>query len=158
MGGSLSAPDPAGLYYRFSVKCDREMNAKIEKAAKAAGMSPTSFVQKHFEAILSTARQPIDQPPPIVPAEDVRRDFDIAKSVGISVATLRLYRAMDRAKDGNGNVQISQLVLADLAGVAPASVKAFQQKLVRQRLIKELSPPGHRIPAIWHVYSIGDDR
>ncbi|MER8786859.1 hypothetical protein NKH71_03160 [Mesorhizobium sp. M0983] len=158
MGGSLSAPEPAGLYYRFSVKCGREMNAAIEKAAKAAGMSSSSFVQKHFDDILSTARQPIDSPPPLVPAADGRRDFDVAQSLGITVTTLRLYRAMDHAKDGNGNVQMSQLALAEAAGVAPASVKTFQQKLAQHRLVKQVAPPGHRIPAIWHVYSIGDDR
>lgn len=146
----------SGLF-RFTVKCDRAMNARIEKAAKAAGMTPTSFVQKHFEAILSAPRQQIDQPPPIVPVADARRDFDVAQSVGITVTTLRLYRAMDHAKDGNGNVQISQLALAEKAGVASASVKAFQQKLVRQGLIKQTVPPGHRTPAVWHVFSIGGD-
>lgn len=157
MGGSLSGPEPQGLYYRFSVKCDRAMHAAIEKAAKAAGVTPNSFVQSHFIGILS-AGQPARLPPPQATADDVRRDFDAAQSLGITVTSLRLYRVMDRAKDGNGNVQLSQMVLAEAAGVAPGSVKTFQQRLVRRRLIEEVAPAGHRTPAIWHVYSVGDDR
>ncbi|TJW50895.1 MAG: hypothetical protein E5X65_25685 [Mesorhizobium sp.] len=144
--------------FRFAVKCDRPMNAAIEKAAKAAGISPTSFVQKHFDDILSPVRQQIDPPPPVIPVAEARRDFDVAKSLGITVTTLRVYRAMDRSKDGNGNAQMPQLALAEAAGVAPASVKALQQKLVRQGLIKLTVPAGHRKPAIWHVFSIGDDQ
>ncbi|ESY72335.1 hypothetical protein X740_33340 [Mesorhizobium sp. LNHC221B00] len=156
MAVSLSSPEPAGLLYRFSVKCDRDMNAAIEKAAKASGMSATGYVQKHFEGILTAARMPIDQPPPM--AVDPTRDFDVATSIGITVTALRLYRAMDHAKDGNGNVQMSMLALADAAGVAPASVKTFQHKLMRRGLIKEVRPASHRTPAIYHVFSIGDQR
>lgn len=155
-GGSLSTPEPQGLYYRFSVKCDRAMNAAIDKAAKAVGMTPTSFVQKHFEGILAAPHQK-DGPAPAAPAADVKRDYDVAQGLGITVTTLRLYRAMLNARDGNGNVQLSQLALADVASIAPASVTAFQQKLVRRKLIRQVAPPGHRVPAIWHVYEAGDD-
>ncbi|KQU77728.1 hypothetical protein ASD12_18180 [Mesorhizobium sp. Root102] len=154
-GGSLSTPEPAGIWFRFSVKCDRLTNARIEKAAKAAGLSATSFVQKHFEAILTAQTAPAAPPPSTAPA-DVTRDFDVAKSVGITVTALRLYRAMDCAKDGNGHVQMSVLGLADAAGVAPASVKTFQQKLMRRGLIRQVRPASHRTPAIYHVFSIGD--
>ena len=41
-----------GNHYRYVVKCDRAFNARIEKAAKAAGVSPTTFVQRHFDGIL----------------------------------------------------------------------------------------------------------
>lgn len=37
--------------FRFTVKCDRAFNRKIEAAAKKAGVSPGEFVQAHFEAI-----------------------------------------------------------------------------------------------------------
>lgn len=157
MAVSLASPDPAGLLYRFSVKCDRPTNAAIEKAAKAAGVSPTIFVQQHFEGILALANAPVDSAPPVA-AADAMRDFDIAKSVGITVTILRLYRAMDHAKDGNGNVQMSILALSDAAGVAPASVKTFQHKLMRRGLIKQVRPASHRTPAIYHVFSIGDER
>ncbi|WP_027037899.1 hypothetical protein [Mesorhizobium ciceri] len=154
-GDALHLPEPTGIWYRFSVKCDRPTNAAIEKAAKSAGMSPTSFVQKHFEGIL--AAPPVDQSAP-PSTTNCTRDFDVAKSVGITVTVLRLYRAMDHAKDGNGNVQMSMLSLADVAGVAPASVKTFQHKLMRRGLIKEVRPASHRTPAIFHVFSIGDEQ
>jgi hypothetical protein len=156
MGGSLSAPEPQGSYYRFSVKCDRTMFAAIEKAAKAAGVTPNSFVQSHFIGILSEPCRE-DAPVPASPTLDVKRDHDIAQSLGITVTTLRLYRAMANAKDGNGNVQLSQLALADAASIAPASVPAFHKKLERRKLIKQVAPPGHRVPAIWHVFTVGDD-
>ena len=111
-GGSLSTPEPQGLYYRVSVKCDRAMNAAIDKAAKAVGMTPTSFVQKHFEGILSASRQAAE-PPSVASEADVRHDFDVAQSLGITVTSLRLYRVMDRAKDGNQPL----LFLARLLGL-----------------------------------------
>lgn len=42
-----------GRFYGFTVRCDRAQNAKIEKMAKAAKLTPNQFVQQHFELILS---------------------------------------------------------------------------------------------------------
>jgi hypothetical protein len=152
----MEASQPENLLYRFSVKCDRETNARIEKAAKKVGMTPTSFVQKHFEMILISG--PTAVPPPETPQPvDNRLDFDTAKSLGITVGPLRLLRVMNKAKDGNGNLQISYRTLAEMAGVAPNSVDTFQKKLVRRGLIKQVQAPGHSRPAIWHVFPVGSD-
>lgn len=155
--GSLSTPEPEGLYYRFSVKCDRLTNSSIEKAAKKAGMTPTTFVQKHFETILTGGPIVVQSGTPDAPEKDPRFDFDVAQGLGITVSSLRLLRVMNRAKDGNGNVQMSQLALAEAAGCAPASVAPFQMKLIRRGLIRQVAAPGHRTPAIWHVEAVGDD-
>lgn len=40
-----------GTYYRYSVKCGRAENALIEKLAKAASVTVTTYVQRHFETL-----------------------------------------------------------------------------------------------------------
>lgn len=54
MLGMIVGPEPvaAAKWFRFTVKCDRAFNRRIEAAAKKAGLSPDQFVQAHFEAIL----------------------------------------------------------------------------------------------------------
>lgn len=44
--------EPEPPFYRFAVRCDRDTNRAIEKAAKRAGMTANQFVQRHFETIL----------------------------------------------------------------------------------------------------------
>lgn len=40
-------------HYRFSVKCNRLENTKVDKLAKAAGVTPTKFVQMYFEQLFA---------------------------------------------------------------------------------------------------------
>lgn len=49
----MSADD--GSLYRFSVKCDRDTNRRIEREAAKRGMTPTTFVQRHFDQIFATS-------------------------------------------------------------------------------------------------------
>jgi DNA-binding MarR family transcriptional regulator len=151
--GSLSAPDPAGLWYRFSVKCDRDMNAAIDKAAKAAGMSPTIFVQSHFETILNG--EPVRASRP---AGNARADVDLAKSLGITLTALRLYRAMDERADHLRNVAITNSKLAEVAGTARSRVPGLVASLKARNLVRVLERTSTQRPTRYHVYSIGDER
>ncbi|AEH88171.1 hypothetical protein [Mesorhizobium opportunistum] len=151
MGGSLSAPEPAGIWYRFSVKCDRPTNAAIEKAAKAAGISPTSFVQKHFEAILGDPQTPAARP-----AASARADVDIAKSLGVTLTALRLYRALDERVDRSRNVAITNSDLADAAGTARPRVPGLVAQLTAKRLVR-IERDSRRAATRYHVFSIGDE-
>jgi predicted HicB family RNase H-like nuclease len=44
--------EPEPPFFRFAVRCDRDTNRAIEKAAKRAGMTANAFVQAHFARIL----------------------------------------------------------------------------------------------------------
>ncbi|ESY75543.1 hypothetical protein X740_31050 [Mesorhizobium sp. LNHC221B00] len=154
MAVSLSSPEPAGLLYRFSVKCDRDMNAAIEKAAKAAGMSATGYVQSHFETILSS--EPM-RAPAIRPAGNARADVDTAKSLGITLTALRLYRALDERIDRLRNVAITNSDLAEAAGTPRPRVPGLVAQLTRQGLV-QLERDSRRAATRYHVFSIGDQR
>lgn len=154
-GGSLSTPEPAGIWYRFSVKCDRLTNAAIEKAAKAADMSPTSFVQSHFETILSG--EPV-RAPAIRPAGNARADVDMAKSLGITLTALRLYRAMDERADRSRNLAITNSGLAEAAGTARPRVPGLVASLKARNLVRVIERTSTHRPTRYHVYSIGDER
>ncbi|TPN44890.1 TrmB family transcriptional regulator [Mesorhizobium sp. B1-1-7] len=162
MGGSLSAPEPAGIWYRFSVKCDRPTNAAIEMAAKAAGVSASVFVQRHFEVILDDPERvvPVIVAPPLVPkiARSARADVDLSASLGITMSALRVYRALDERVDRARNVAITNSDLADAAGVARPRVPDMVASLRLRGLVQTFDRKWARAATRYHVFSIGDDR
>lgn len=50
--GNMHWKEPEPTLFRYSVRCDRERNRAIERAAKRAGMTANQFVQQHFDRIL----------------------------------------------------------------------------------------------------------
>jgi hypothetical protein len=102
--GNLSLPEFEEKCFRFTVRCDRDMNRRIELAARKAGLSVTSFVQKHFETILEAPK-----------AANRADDFDartFAVENGISVTGARLWHALRQAADKHG---IATLKLVDMS-------------------------------------------
>jgi hypothetical protein len=156
MGGSLSTPEPAGIWYRFSVKCDRPTNAAIEKAARKLGLTPTIFVQKHFEQIL-------DGPPvAIKPEQEVeesatRSEKETAKSCGITVSMLRIHRAMKARASQRGTFSSGIAMIEQATGLPQSSIRVMMVKLDRAGLIRRLKGAGRGQCAVYHVHSIGDD-
>ncbi|MER9278742.1 hypothetical protein [Mesorhizobium sp. M0522] len=149
---SNGARDP-GLF-RFTVKCDRAMNAKIEKAARAAGISASSFVQNFFEKIL-------DQPAVMASAEEIaetRREIETARSCGITVSMLRIHRAMKDGASERGTFADGVGVIAEATGLPPSSIRVMMSKLVTAGLIRRLKSAARGTTGIYHVFSIGDDR
>ncbi|TIX23879.1 hypothetical protein [Mesorhizobium sp.] len=100
---SLARRDPeerADSFYRFSVKCDRLTNLKIEAAARKAGMTVNGFVQRHFETILAV---------PAAHTADAPARFDassFAKRHGVTIQTANLWFSLSTHAH-NGLVQRS---------------------------------------------------
>lgn len=139
--------------YRFVVKCDRTFNAEIEKLARACNVSPTTLVQRHFEALFERP-QPTVRPTEEAPSRGRADDLELCQSVGITLAMLALHRVMASAADPSGQVQMSHLEMSVAAGIAKNSVPAFLKRLEGKRLVRCIGKPSRNRPAIWHVYSI----
>lgn len=149
--GSLSIRDPqerADSFYRFSVKCDRATNARIEAAARKAGMTVTGFVQRHFEAILDAKPNP-----PMVPAFDAAA-FDaigFSKRHQITLLAARLWGNLRARADVDGLVRRFQTRLAEDLGCDHASTGRLLAQLVDAGMLeiirtgKSGSPPTYRV-------------
>jgi len=135
--------------YRFTVRCDRDTNAAIEKAAKAAGLSPTSFVQRHFDGIVVAADSPATQEP--TPASVSRRDIERARDLGLSVGEMRVLDAIALAADRDGNAEIGVGSIATATALTEGSVRNILSKLAARNMIRRIGKPGFRRTTIYHV-------
>ncbi|TPN43228.1 hypothetical protein [Mesorhizobium sp. B1-1-7] len=127
-------PDPVArpdAFYRFSVRCDRAMNARLEAAARAAAVSVTAFVQRHFETILDE------------PADDTGFSPDVfAREHGISPMAARLWNAMRRASDSVGVVSGGVRDFAIAAKVSAGLGSDCLAELVSADLVRMIARPG----------------
>jgi len=147
MGAASYSDDELGRvdqFYRFSVKCDRVTNARIEKAARAAGISPTTFVQRHFETILDE------------PADSSGFSPDaFAREHNISPQAARVWQAMRRAADDVGVVSGGARDFAMAAKVAPGRGRDFLADLIKSGLVKTLVRAGANRPGTYRVAKVG---
>ncbi|OBQ72369.1 hypothetical protein A8145_06040 [Mesorhizobium loti] len=141
---SLARRDPeerADSFYRFSVKCDRLTNLKIEAAARKAGMSVNSFVQRHFETILEAA--------PV--AATVPERFDapaFAKRHGVTIQAANVWFSLS-THARNGLVQRSLKNLA--SDVGTTHVERLIEQLIGASTIEVVAPSSGLRPAIYRV-------
>jgi hypothetical protein len=144
-------PDPR--FYRFSVKCDRAQNHDIEKRAKAAGMSPTALVQKHFETIFFEPGVPVSapveveaEPAPALPLElpmaPIHDDDDFDQPA-VPVKTSDKVIATLKRHATNGIVAISYRDIGAEVGASQETVRHHVQRLIDRKVIS-LSRPGSR--------------
>ena len=136
-----------GAFYRYTVKCDRAFNAAIEKAARKAGVSATTFVQTHFDGILQAV-----PPPPLRQAQDEGRHPDHDASAPPSRETRRvphvpdgvhltrteraLLDALAARSDGDGHVSAGTELLARDIGSTPGSVRLMMKRLREKDVVR----------------------
>jgi hypothetical protein len=111
----VSAVADEDLLYRFTVRTDRSGNSLVEKMAKKAGLSPTSFVQRHFEQLFeTTAHKPKtagdpDQPAPPAPPPDRSR-------IRMKAPARLLLDTLKEAADDTGFVEVTLREIGDRCG------------------------------------------
>ncbi|RWC47981.1 MAG: hypothetical protein EOS55_14045 [Mesorhizobium sp.] len=136
----------ADSFYRFSVKCDRLTNLKIEAAARKAGMTVNGFVQRHFETILAV---------PAAHTADAPARFDassFAKRHGVTIQTANLWFSLSTHAH-NGLVQRSLRDLAADLGVHRAD--HLIDRLIVAGMIEIVAPSAGLRPAIYRVIGEG---
>jgi hypothetical protein len=112
-GMLLAGPEvPAAQnWYRYTVKCDRAFNRRIEAAAKKAGMTPGQFVQAHFDTILDR-----DGAGPAIPARGTVDPVSFSRQHGVTLMAAKAFLDLAGRADENGLAKATLLVLAASAG------------------------------------------
>nr|WP_292837298.1 hypothetical protein [Mesorhizobium sp.] len=124
MGDDLSKPDFDARFYRFSVRCDREFNQQLEKAARRARVSVTTLVQRHFETILG------------VQVDDAGFDADaFARQHAVTSTAARLFNALRLRADADGTVTGSVEDFAALSGLPGGRLSYHFQLLFKADLV-----------------------
>ena len=126
---SVETP-PVSVPYRYSVKCDRARNAKIEAAARAAGLSVTAFVQEHFDRILD--RQ---EPVATVYFQPPKDNRAFAERYSLSPRAVRLYGFLCKAANRAGIVALSAGDIAGGTGMCESNVGKAAAQLSEAGLI-----------------------
>ncbi|MER9164372.1 hypothetical protein [Mesorhizobium sp. M0715] len=143
---SLARRDPeerADSFYRFSVKCDRLMNARLQAAARAAGVSTTTFVQRHFETILDE------------PADDTGFCADVfGRAHRISPQAARMWNAMRRGADAAGIISGGLREFASAAKVSAGHGGDYLAELVEAELVRTIVRPGGRGGGTYRVVMV----
>lgn len=127
--------------YRFSVRCDRERNAAIERAAKAAGLSATTFVQQHFDTILDAGIASNNGAP----------------SIGGQILTAgqrRLHAVLIARSDADGLVVFKPVSIAAELGSTPNSVRQQIKALNKAGLTEAVSLATRHRPGVATVYRV----
>jgi len=132
--------------FRFTVRCDRETNAAIERAAKAAGLSPTGFVQRHFDGIAAMI-DAATKPAPAVMRQDIERAHDL----GLSVGEMRVLDQIIERTDGDEHAEIGVGSVARAVGMSDGSVRNILSKLSRLGLIIRIGRTGFRGTTVYRV-------
>jgi hypothetical protein len=120
--------------YRYSVRCDRAFSQRLEAAAKRAGVSVTTFVQRHFETILEA---PAPAAEPFNAASFNALAF--ARRHGVPAAAAQIWREMRKRVDGKGELRISQTDLMIETGVPQGSIAKAMLALKDAGLVEQLS-------------------
>lgn len=120
-----------GNFYRYTVKCNRAFNSRIEKAAKAAGVSATTFVQEHFNSILGsqlTEASDLDAPKRRVKVSDAERS--------------RILKVLRAAADAGGCVTMSYGQTAKSSRVPSDKTRSCMADLVEDGVLVKLPAKG----------------
>lgn len=127
-------PERADTYYRFSVKCDRPTNARIEAAARKAGVSATTFVQRHFETIFNV---PAGKPK----AQAEFNPVTFAKANGVTVTSARLWRWLSDEANDAGIVTVKLIAMSRaLDSLVNESYAAkYRNELIAAGLVEAVS-------------------
>jgi len=115
--------------YRFSVRCDRETNRRIAEAAAKAGLSPTSFVQRHFETILDGPEDGHFCP----------RRF--ARRHDVSEQAARLWQAMAAEAGADGEITAAARDFCRPAGIGQGIATECLAELIGVGLVRMLRRP-----------------
>lgn len=127
--------DEVGNFYRYVVKCDRIFNARVERAAKAAGQTATTFVQKHFDRILGDDEA--------APKDKADRDSAPRKPVRVAASSrASILAALKTAGDEDGTIAMSFRELSTLCNVSYETVRAGLNELVHDGIITSVRASG----------------
>lgn len=130
MGGDLAKPEFEERCFRFSVRCDRDFNQRIEKAARKAGLSVTTFVQRHFETILDE------------PADDAGFSLQVfARKHGISEQAARLWKAMHSMAGPDGEITGAAREFGKAAKLSQGVTSEHMAELIGAGLVTTLRRP-----------------
>lgn len=140
MLGMIVGPEPvaAAKWFRFTVKCDRAFNRRIEAAAKKAGLSPDQFVQAHFEAIFDRDAGAETQ---AARARDLAGadPLSFSRKHGISLMAARAFLHLAGRADEHGLAKATLLGLAGAAGTDNSSTgQRLRDELIAAGLIADV--------------------
>lgn len=140
MLGMIVGPEPvaAAKWFRFTVKCDRAFNRRIEAAAKKAGLSPDQFVQAHFEAIFD---RDADAETQAARARDLAGadPLSFSRKHGITLMAARAFLHLAAGADEHGLVKATLLALAGAAGTDNSSTgQRLRDELLAAGLIADV--------------------
>ncbi len=138
MLGMIVGPEPvaAAKWFRFTVKCDRAFNRRIEAAAKKAGLSPDQFVQAHFEAIFDR-----DAEAQSARARDLAGadPLSFSRKHGITLMAARAFLHLAGRADEDGLAKATLLALAGAAGSDNSSTgQRLRDELITAGLIADV--------------------
>lgn len=120
--------------YRYSVRCDRSFSQRLEAAAKLAGVSATTFVQRHFETILDAPA--VDAAPFNTAAFNA---LAFARRHGVPPPSAQIWKAMRKRADGEGCLRMSHTDIEVEAGVPNSSIAKALLALKDAGLVEQLS-------------------
>lgn len=108
----LTASDEgrADHWYRFTVKCGRADNARLEAMARREQVSVTALVQRHFETLLV--------PPKPAAPEGTFDAAEFAQRHGLTLPAARVYGALRQLMGEDGRAVVRHEPLASAASVA----------------------------------------
>lgn len=127
------------LVFRFTVKCDRDTNREIEKLAKACNVSPTTYVQRHFETIIGGSERLQVPAKPAAPSATPPKPPRIKKPGPGE----RIMAALVGAAGRDGMAHISQPALADAAQTSKPTLVKYLDRLIREGAV-EITDNGHK--------------
>lgn len=135
MGGD-QARDEA--FYRFSVRCDRERNAAIAKAAAKLGLTPNTFVQRHFDRILEADLA--EQPKAAPVGQSELQGF--ARRNGVTVGHARVWFLLKGKAGADGVVSMALHDIGEACHVTRDTVRTYVSDLSVRGLLDRVDGPG----------------
>lgn len=123
--------------FRYSVKCSRERNDAIKKAARNAGMSEGLYIQTLFDRIdlapIAPSGKPLskyDKPLTLGLVMEASVEY------GVTESTARVLLVMRRMSDENGLLSMSREEIAQSAGMHISTVNSSMHQLTVKGLVK----------------------
>ncbi|RVC47613.1 hypothetical protein EN781_00310 [Mesorhizobium sp. M4A.F.Ca.ET.090.04.2.1] len=156
--------DESALLYRFTVKCDRDTNRAIEKLAKACNLSPTAYVQRHFESITGEelagdAADPILAPPSgFVTASEPAIVTRLTPSQAVRIKKRgpveRIMAALDDVRRADGLSSLAQPRLAQLAQTSIPTLLKYLDQMIEAGSVEIVREGQKGKPTLYRVLAI----